>query len=166
MLRKQAVTYGFLWDCYLHAVLWAYRNTPYETTDEKQSFLLSGSDCQTPTEAALLHLNPLIPSTVADYLLGVCHAHTGFSTWVGSSMDQASSREVQSCWRSEVHQVTAQGEWLSPCEFPSGWDREATEVVTALAWTVPHSDMRWSRCRCRQNVLPHGGISPCSIIPS
>ena len=38
----------------MHGVLWAYRNTPRESTGEKPFYLLFGCDCKTPTEAALL----------------------------------------------------------------------------------------------------------------
>ena len=54
MLRKQASTYGNQWDKFLSGAVWAYRNTPHETTGEKPSFLLFGIDCLTPSEAALL----------------------------------------------------------------------------------------------------------------
>ena len=54
MLRKHADKYGKQWDKHLHGVLWAYRNTPHESTGEKPSYLLFGFDCRTPTEAALL----------------------------------------------------------------------------------------------------------------
>ena len=40
MIRKHASVYGSQWDTYLHGLLWAYRNTPHETTGEKPSFLL------------------------------------------------------------------------------------------------------------------------------
>ena len=59
MLRKQAAKMGNQWDRYLSGVLWAYRNTPHESTGEKPSFLLFGLDCRSPTEACLLP-----PSTV------------------------------------------------------------------------------------------------------
>ena len=42
MLRKRAAQYGIQWDKHLPAVLWAYRNTPHDTTGEKPSFLLFG----------------------------------------------------------------------------------------------------------------------------
>ena len=42
MLRKHASRYGNKWDQHLYGVLWAYRNTPHETTSEKLSFLLYG----------------------------------------------------------------------------------------------------------------------------
>ena len=40
MLRKHAAQFGVQWDTYLYGVLWAYRNTPHESTGEKPSFLL------------------------------------------------------------------------------------------------------------------------------
>ena len=67
ILRKQAATHGAQWDHYLHSVLWAYRNTPHETTGEKPSFLLSGYDCRTPSEAALLPPSPLEQTTASGY---------------------------------------------------------------------------------------------------
>ena len=45
MLRKHAGRFGLQWDRYLSGVLWAYRNTPHESTGEKLSFLLFGMDC-------------------------------------------------------------------------------------------------------------------------
>ena len=49
MLRKHAARYGYQWDRYLR-LLWAYSNTPHESTKEKPSFLLFGIDLQSPTE--------------------------------------------------------------------------------------------------------------------
>lgn len=54
MLRKHVAKFGGQWDMYLPGVLWAYRNTPHESTKEKPSFWLYGVDCRSPTEAALL----------------------------------------------------------------------------------------------------------------
>lgn len=54
MLRKHAAKFGPHWDKFLPGVLWAYRNTPHESTGEKPSFLLFGVDCRSPTEAALV----------------------------------------------------------------------------------------------------------------
>ena len=65
MLRKNAATLGNQWDHYLHGVLWAYRNTPHESTHEKPTFLLFGLDCQSPTEAALLPPHEL--NATSDY---------------------------------------------------------------------------------------------------
>ena len=71
ILRKHAATFGNQWDRYLSGVLWAYRNTPHESTGEKPSFLLFGTDCRTPTEAAYLPSSPLCPADVTDYRQGL-----------------------------------------------------------------------------------------------
>ena len=47
--------------------LWAYRNVPHNSTNEKPSFLLLGTDGRTPLEAALLPLQELEPTEVSDY---------------------------------------------------------------------------------------------------
>ena len=67
MLRKRAAQYGTQWDRHLSGALWAYRNTPHDTTGEKPSFLLFGWDCKSPCEAALLPSEGAQPTTVADY---------------------------------------------------------------------------------------------------
>ena len=67
MLRKHASSFGNQWDRYLYGVLWAYRNTPHESTKEKPSFLLFGFDCRSPTEAAYLPPEALHDIDVADY---------------------------------------------------------------------------------------------------
>ena len=60
MLRKHANRYGNQWDQYLATVLWAYRNTPHESTGEKPLFSLFGMDCGSRTKAELSP--PLNPS--------------------------------------------------------------------------------------------------------
>ena len=67
MLRKHASKFGTQWDNYLPGVLWAYWNTPYESTGEKPSFLLFGMDCRFPTEAALLPPTPIQATDISDY---------------------------------------------------------------------------------------------------
>ena len=37
MLRKHAADFGVQWDRYLPGVLWAYRNTPHDSTGKKPS---------------------------------------------------------------------------------------------------------------------------------
>lgn len=66
-LRKHAARFWVQWDRLLSGVLWAYRNTPHESTHEKPSYLLFGFDCRTPTEAALLPLTEIEPTDVMDY---------------------------------------------------------------------------------------------------
>ena len=67
MLRKHAMKFGNQWDCYLSGVLWAYRNTPHEATKEKPSYLLFGTDCRFPTEAAFLPIEPIEYTDVEEY---------------------------------------------------------------------------------------------------
>ena len=52
MLRKHVAKFHGQWDRFLPRVLWAYRNTPHESTKEKPSFLLFGIDLKSPTEAS------------------------------------------------------------------------------------------------------------------
>ena len=54
MLRKHVEKHGKQWDTTLHGFLWAYRNTPHDSTGEKPSFLLFGVDLRSPAEATLL----------------------------------------------------------------------------------------------------------------
>jgi len=65
-LRKHAATHGNQWDKYLYGVLYAYRNISHESIGEKPSYLLYGTDCQTPSEAAILPPSPMSWSNVAD----------------------------------------------------------------------------------------------------
>ena len=67
MLRKRAAQFGAQWDRHLAGLLWAYRNTPHDSTGEKPSFLLFGWDCKSPLESTLLPAEPVQPTTVEDY---------------------------------------------------------------------------------------------------
>jgi len=69
ILQKHASQFNTQWDAYLPELLWAYRNTIYESTGEKLPFLFLGIDCnrKTPSEVALLSPNPVDPMDVSDY---------------------------------------------------------------------------------------------------
>ena len=67
MLRKHVEKRGKQWDTCLHGLLWAYRNTPHESTGEKPSFLLFGKDLRSPSEAAFLPLQETVNTDVTDY---------------------------------------------------------------------------------------------------
>lgn len=67
MLRKRAAQFGAQWDKHLPGLLWAYRNTPHDSTGEKPSFLLFGWDCKSPVQSTLLPVEPVQPATVEDY---------------------------------------------------------------------------------------------------
>ena len=65
-LRKHAAKFGAQWDKFLPGVLWAYRNTPHDSTHEKP-FLLFGMELHSPTEAALLPAESVEPADLSDY---------------------------------------------------------------------------------------------------
>ena len=67
MLRKHAAKFHGQWDRFLPGVLWAYRNTPHDSTKEKPSFLLFGIDLKSPTEASLLPPDSLDPTDLGSY---------------------------------------------------------------------------------------------------
>ena len=71
MLRKHAAHYGSQWDQHLYGVLWAYRNTPHESTGEKPSFLMFGFDLRTPSEAELLPPSNQACTGIEDYRVQV-----------------------------------------------------------------------------------------------
>ena len=48
MLRKHVAKFHQQWDMFLPGILWAYRNTPHDSTREKPSFLLFGIDLKSP----------------------------------------------------------------------------------------------------------------------
>ena len=67
MLRAHAAWFGSQWDIMLPGMLFAYRNTPHESTGEKPSFLTFGVDHRTPPDAARMPNGPLLPTTLSDY---------------------------------------------------------------------------------------------------
>ena len=92
MLRKHAATFGPQWDRYLPGVLWAYRNTPHESTGEKPSFLLFGFDCRTPSEAAWLP-SVISPGTdISDYRQELMLSLTSARELAASCIQKAQSR--------------------------------------------------------------------------
>ena len=92
MLRKHADTFGNQWDRYLSGVLWAYRNTPHESTREKPSFLLFGLDCRSPTEAAYLPVDSLLETDVTDYRQELMMSLTSARTLAIQNIQNAQER--------------------------------------------------------------------------
>ena len=79
MLWKHTAKFGKQWDQFLPGVLWVYRNTPYDSTLEKPSFLLFRVDLRSPAEAALLPPRDLEGADLSDYqeelMLSLSSAH-------------------------------------------------------------------------------------------
>ena len=67
LLRSHAARFGPQWDRYHSSVLFAYHNSPHESTGEKPSYLVFGLDCRTPAEAVFSNPSELTPSDVEDY---------------------------------------------------------------------------------------------------
>ena len=83
---------GAQWDQYLSGVLWAYHNMPHSSTGEKPSVLLSGFDCRSPTESALLPAKLLIVTDVSDYQEQM---HMVLSLSTARSLAMKANREAQ-----------------------------------------------------------------------
>ena len=92
MIRKHVSQFGKQWDQYLPGLLWAYRNTPHESTGEKPSYLLLGMDCRSPTEAALMPPNELRPVNVGDYREELILSLSSARNTAAESIQKAQSR--------------------------------------------------------------------------
>ena len=92
VIRKHVAKFGSQWDKYLAGVLWAYRNTPHEATQEKPSFLLFGIDCKSPTAATLLPPEPLEPAEVSDYRQELVLSLSSARTLAANSIKKAQRR--------------------------------------------------------------------------
>lgn len=119
MLRKRAVKYGLQWDNHLAALLWAYRNTPHDSTGRKPSFLLFGWDCRSPTEAALLPVQSVAEYTsVNDYRKELFHTLSTARHVALQSIRQAQSKYKHQYDRKSDDYRYVVGEWVL-IRFPS-----------------------------------------------
>ena len=67
ILKKHVEKFGMQWDKHIPGILWAYHNTPHQSTGEKPSYLLFWFDCRSPTEASLLPTSPNGEVDITDY---------------------------------------------------------------------------------------------------
>ena len=119
MLRKRAAQFGNQWDRHLPALLWAYRNAPYNATNEKPSFLLFGWDCRSPTEAALLPVSKdTHPTTIEDYREELVVTLTSARDTALESIHKAQRRYKGSYDRKSDHYTYHIGDWVM-IRFPS-----------------------------------------------
>ena len=129
LLRKHAARFGTDWDKYLSGVLWAYRNTPYESTGEKPSFLLFGIDCRGPTEAALLPLNPIEPVELDDYREEVIRNLSSARELALKVLQESQRKSKQRYDRKTTERLYKTGEWVL-VKFPkeeSGRNRKLSQ---------------------------------------
>lgn len=97
---------------YLAGVLWAYRNTPHEATQEKPSFLVFGVDCKSPTEATLLPPEPLEPVDILDYREELVLSLSTACTLAAKSIKKA-QRRYKARYDKKTHPVNHRvGDWV------------------------------------------------------
>ena len=89
ILRKHAVRFGKQWDRYLSGVLYSYRNTPHDSTGEKPSYLLFGTDLRSPAEAAYLPPSEQTWTTPEDYREGVVMTLSSARSLAAASIEEA-----------------------------------------------------------------------------
>jgi len=134
MLRKHAAKFGCQWDRYLASVLWAYRNTPHESTEEKPSFLLFGMDCRSPTEAAFLPQTALEPTEVENY-----REEVGLSLASARELAVKSMRQAQKRYKIKYDRNAGQtkyriGDWVL-VKFPH--EETGKQLKLSQPWHGP-----------------------------
>ena len=136
ILRKHAATFGCQWDRYLPGVLWAYRNTPHESTGEKPSFLLFGIDCRTPTEAAYLPPSSLYPADVSEYREELCLSVSSARQLAADAVQKAQKKykKYYDKQRAESAQLKV-GEWVL-VRFPQ--DEQGPNRKLSRPWHGPY----------------------------
>ena len=135
MLRKHASKFGSQWDKYLAGALWAYRNVPHDSTNEKPSFLLLGVDCRTPTEAALLPPHELEATEVSDYREEVILSLSTARKLAAESIRAAQSRYKGSYDRSSRKADYQLGDWVL-VRFPQ--DETGRQRKLSRPWHGPY----------------------------
>ena len=142
MLRKHAATLGNQWDRYLKGVLWAYRNTPHESTGEKPSFLLFGLDCRSPTKAALLPPRELKATNVSDYREQLMLSLSSAPKLAGETLKKAQKRYKKGYDKHCRRTCVDIGDWIL-IKFPqeeSGKNLKLSQPWHGPYRVVSHSD--------------------------
>ena len=135
MGRTHAVKFGSQWDRYLHGVLWAYTNTPHDSTLEKPSFLLFGVDCRYPTEAALVPPTDVEPAEIDDYrqelILALSNAHR-----LAAESIQGAQAKYKASYDRKCQPLTYRlGEWVL-IRFPQ--EESGTNRKLSRPWHGPY----------------------------
>ena len=138
-LRKHAARFGVQWDQLLPGIVWAYRNTPHESTHEKPSYLLFGFDCRTPTEAALLPPTEIEPTNVEKYREELITSLSSARELAAQSIRQAQKRYKGNYDKKAIHKDYRIGEWVL-VKFPA--DETGRMRKLARAWHGPYRVLR------------------------
>ena len=138
MLRKHAGRYGNQWDQYLARILWAYRNTPHETTGEKPSFLLFGMDCRSPTDAELSPPSNQSETDVAAFRAELMESLSFARSLAAETIRQAQMKyKVQYDRKAKPDQYRI-GEWVL-IKFPS--EESGKQRKLSRPWHGPYRVM-------------------------
>ena len=97
---------------YLPCLLWAYRNTPHESTKEKPSFLLFGVDLQSATEAAFLPPARLEPASTEGYREDLMRSLTSARMLAADNIRVAQSKYKKSYDKRARPVSYSIGEWI------------------------------------------------------
>ena len=112
MLWKHAARFGRQWDQYHSGILWSYRKTSHESTNEKPSFLLLGIDCKSPTEAAFKPEATLHLTDVSDYREEMMLSLTSARGLACECIRRAQKRHKKQHDKSAVQRQYKIGEWV------------------------------------------------------
>ena len=117
MIRKHVAVLGAQWDQYLSGLLWAYRNTPHDSTGEKPSFLLFGMDCRSPTEAVLLPPSTFEAMDVGDYREELIRSLSS-ARKIAQTVLQQAQQQYKGSYDRHAHPIRYQlGDWIM-LKFP------------------------------------------------
>ena len=134
MIRKHVAKFGERWDDFLPGIVWAYRNTPHESSGEKPSFLLFGTDCRSPTEAALLSSSPNGVVDVLDYREEVALSLSSARSLAAQSIRKAQSKYKIQYDKRSTDRIFKRGEWIL-IKFPQ--DESGPKRKLSRPWRGP-----------------------------
>ena len=152
MLRKRAAQFDRQWDSHLPALLWAYRNTPHDTTGEKPSFLLFGWDCQSSKEVALLPLfHSTQPTVIEDYREELVLTLSSARETALENIRKAQQRYKDTYDRKSDSHSYRIGDWVL-IRFPA----EVTGKLRKLSrpWHWPYPALLRDERHSREDILP------------
>ena len=132
MLRKHTAKFGKQWDQCLPGVLWAYQNTPNDSTLEKPSFLLFGVDLRSPIEAALLPPHDLEGANLSDFREELMLSLSSACEHAVSSVREAQKRYKKQYDKKSRTVPLRCGDWALVCFHI----RKAEKALQAVAWSL------------------------------
>jgi len=112
MLKKHAHRFGSQWDRFLYGVQWAYQNTPHNTTGEKPSFLLFGTELRTPSEAVLCSPTPMHHLELEDYCKELILSLSSAGELAAASIQRAQKKYKKNYDKKSPSRSYHEGDWV------------------------------------------------------